>query len=733
MFTLLARFVARYPRWVLAAWLVLTLAATPFAARVGEVLTAEPTAPAQGVARAVAELLAREFALPQGEVLAAVARPAGGVDAAGLRAAAERAAAAVAALPGVAYVRDRAEPAGLDLGEDGREALFVIGLEPQPQEAARATVAAVRAAFAAQPAAEFELAGGVATLIEVEEVSQRDARHAELYGLPISLAILVLAFGALVAAGLPLVSAVTTIVVSSALLFALGQVVEFAVFTRTVVTMLGLATGIDYALLIVNRFREELAAGLGAREAAERTTREAGRAVAFSGLTVVLALLSLLVPPVGFIRSIGLATTVMLVVAVLVAVTAVPATLALLGPNVNRLRVTRREPGTRSRRFWRRQAGHILQRPVRWAVAGTAVLVLLAVPALRLQVGEPGARGMSPETEARRVMEALADQGLDGLLSPFDVVVDLGDQGFFHPASVRAVSLLDRALRELPGVETVLSPFALESVPRLFLYQYYASPETAWRSEVAPLVEATVSASGRHALLRVLPSGALTPATGSELLARVRSVVEASGLPGLVGGEYVKHLESAAAIYGRFPLALAVVGVATTLLLGLAFRSLLIPLKAVLLNALTVAAAFGVLVLVFQDGAFASLAGEATLGFVDTSAPLFVFAMVFGLSMDYEVFLVSRIREGHERGLSDRDAVVQAIAHTGGVITSAAAVMVTLFALLMLSHVELIKALGLGLTVAIVLDATLVRLALVPSLMLLAGRWNWWLPGRRRG
>src|SRR5690606_5130305 len=292
VFTLLARFVARYPRWVLAAWLVLTLAATPFAARVGEVLTAEPTAPAQGVARAVAELLAREFALPQGEVLAAVARPAGGVDAAGLRAAAERAAAAVAALPGVAYVRDRAEPAGLDLGEDGREALFVIGLEPQPQEAARATVAAVRAAFAAQPAAEFELAGGVATLIEVEEVSQRDARHAELYGLPISLAILVLAFGALVAAGLPLVSAGTPhgasgfplarglrpIAAPSALLFALGQVVEFAVFTRTVVTMLGLATGIDYALLIVNRFREELAAGLGAREAAERTTREAGRA-----------------------------------------------------------------------------------------------------------------------------------------------------------------------------------------------------------------------------------------------------------------------------------------------------------------------------------------------------------------------------------------------------------------------------------------------------------------------
>ena len=732
MFALLARLVAYHPRRVLAAWFALTLVALPSAARVGEVLTAAPVPPEDGVARRVAALLDEEFAQPQGEVLVAVARPADGVAGERFAAAAAEAAAAVAALPGVAYVLDEGDAAGLGLRDDDGRALFVVGLEPQSQEDARAAVAAVRAALATARGASFEVAGGVATLMEVEEVSQRDARRAELYGLPISLGILLLAFGAAVAAALPLLSAVTTVVVASALLFALGQAVEFAVFTRTVVTMLGLATGIDYALLIVNRFREELAAGLGPREAAERTTREAGRAVAFSGLTVVVALLSLLVPPVGFIRSIGVATTVVLVVAVLVAITAVPATLALLGPNVDRLRVTRRAPGTRSRRYWRRQAERILRRPVTWAVAGTAVLAVLALPALRLEVGEPGARGMSPETEARRVMEALDDEGLAGLLAPFDVVVDLGEVGFFSPASLRAVSLLDRALSELPGVGTVVSPFALRSVPRLFLYQYYASAELARESEVAPLVAATVSSSGRYALLRVLPDSALTPARGAELLEGVSAALAASGLSGLVGGKHVEHVESARAIYGRFPLALAVVFLATTLLLGPAFRSLLIPLKAVVLNGLTVAAAFGVLVLVFQDGAVARLFGEAPLGYVDASVPLFVFAMVFGLSMDYEVFLVSRIREGHERGLSDRDAVVHALSTTGGVITSAAAVMVTVFALLMFSHVELIKALGLGLTSAIVLDATLVRLALVPSLMLLAGRWNWWLPGGRR-
>ncbi len=732
MFATLARTVARHPRRVLAAWLVLTLAAAPFAARVGEVLTAEPEPPATGVARRVADLLGGEFALPQGDVLVAVAHPVPGTGATELRDAVARAAADVAALPGVAYVRDGGDASGLGLRGDAGRSLLVVGLEPQPQDEARATVAAVREAFAGAPAARFELAGGVATLMEVEDVSQRDARRAELYGLPLSLAILLLAFGAVVAAGLPLVSAVTTVVVSSALLFALGQALAFAAFTRTVVTMLGLATGIDYALLMVTRFREELAAGHPARDAAERTTRGAGKAVAFSGLTVVLALSSLLVPPVGFIRSIGVATTVVLVVSVLVAITAVPATLALLGHRVDRLRVTRRRPGARSRRFWRAQADRILRRPVLWAVTGVVVLVVLALPALRLQVGEPGARGMSPATEARRVAEALADEGLAGLLAPFDVVVDLGEAGFYSPAAVRSVSLLDRALTGLPGVRAVVSPFALRSVPRLFLYQFYASAATAARSEVAPLVQATVSASGRYALLRVLPDAALTPAAGGELLERVRAAVSSSGLTGLVGGRYVEHLESAEAVYGRFPLALAVVALATTLLLGRAFRSLLIPVKAVLLNALTVAAAFGVLVLTFQDGALAGLLGDAPLGFVDTSAPLFVFAMVFGLSMDYEVFLVSRIREGHERGLSDRDAVVHAVGATGGVITSAAAVMVTVFALLMFSHVELIKALGLGLTVAILLDATLVRLALVPSLMLLAGRWNWWLPRRRR-
>ncbi|HET8986247.1 MAG TPA: MMPL family transporter, partial [Trueperaceae bacterium] len=252
-------------------------------------------------------------------------------------------------------------------------------------------------------------------------------------------------------------------------------------------------------------------------------------------------------------------------------------------------------------------------------------------------------------------------------------------------------------------------------------------------SEIAPLARATISEDGRYVLVRVVPDGALTPADGGAIHAALTASLADLGLTGQIGGGYVRGTEWTEVLYRSFPLALGVVALATIVLLGLAFRSVLIPLKAVALNVLTVGAAFGVLTLVMQDGWLSRLLGTGpVLGYIDTSAPLFIFAIVFGLSMDYEVFLVARIREAHVAGLSDHDAVASALAATGGVITSAAAVMVTVFALFLFSHVELIRMLGLGLTVAVVLDATLVRLALVPALMTLAGRWNWWLPGPLR-
>ena len=735
MFPALAAFVARYPRWVLLGWLAVIALSAPFATRVGEVLTGQPDAPRSGDANQVLESIKREFALPEEEILVAIARPlqAGS----GADVGSERFDLAVgwvterlAGLPDVAYVSDHRTTTGLDLmSEDGNFSVILIGLDTELLASSKQAAQAIRNVLDQSPSLRFDLSGGTATLLELEQVSERDARRAELFGLPISLVILLFAFGAIVAAGLPLVSAVTSIVVSSAGLFWLGQLMDFAVFTMTIVTMLGLATGIDYALLIVNRFREELKSNFDARGAAARTAATAGKAVAFSGLTVLVALAALLVPPVAFIRSIGVGAMLVLTVSVLVAVTAVPAALALLGHRVNWLKVTRRDPGLRSRAFWRALAQLIMRRPRFWALLGTVVLLALALPSLRMQVADPGPRGLATTTEARRTVNALGELGLEGVLNPFDVLIDFGDTGFYHPANVRLISLLERGLEALEGVEAFTSPLALRGIPRLLLYQYYASSETVLSSEVAPLARATVSENGRYVLVRVYPPGAVTPAEGGELYRSLDALLAQQGLSARIGGGYVRGTEWAQALYGSFPLALGLVALATLVLLGLAFRSLLIPIKALVMNILTVGATYGVLTLVLQDGLVARLFNTGpVLGYIDTSAPLFIFAIVFGLSMDYEVFMVARIYEAHERGLDDREAVASALSSTGSVITSAAAVMVTLFSLFLFSSVELIRTLGIGLTVAILLDATLVRLALVPAVMTLAGRWNWWLP-----
>lgn len=735
MFRAVATLVQRYPRWVLGGWAVLVACALPFGLRVGEVLTGQPEAPESGAAVTVRRLLTDQFAQSEEDVLVIVAygdRLGAGSPA--YESALDRLSDRLLELENVTYVRDHRSATGLTLlNEEANLSVVQVGLATNGLAEGRATTELVRAALKDVPELRFDLSGGPATVIELERVSERDARRAELFGLPISLVILLIAFGALVASALPLLSAVTTIFVSSALIFFLGQYFEFAVFTQTIVTMLGLATGIDYALLIVNRYREELRATFDPRLAAKQTTETAGKAVAFSGLTVLVAISALLVPPVDFIRSIGLGAMVVLLVSVLVAVTAVPATLALLGHRVNWLKVSRREPGLRSRAFWRARAQEIMKRPWFWAVFGVASLLLLSLPALRMQVADPGARGLSQATEARRTLTALESLGLEGVLNPFDIVVDFGAETFYHPSKVRQISLLSQELGAIEGVSNLLSPFALEAIPRLFLYQYYASPEIALKSEIEPLARATISDNGRYVLLRLYPDGTLTPARGAELHAQIAASLADVGLRGRIGGAYVEGTEWTAALYDYFPTALALVALATALLLGLAFRSLIIPVKAVIMNVLTVGAAFGVLTLVMQDGVLAALFGlPPAIGYIDTSAPLFIFAIVFGLSMDYEVFMVARIHEGHGRGLSDEEAVATALSTTGGVITSAAAIMITIFVLLMFSHVELIRTLGLGLSVAVLLDATLVRLALVPSVMVLAGRWNWWVPGQPR-
>lgn len=725
-FRRVAALITRRPRIVLAVWLVLIGAAVPLASRVGDVLVAEARLGDTSEAVRVSRLVAEQFGGADAGAVILVLSPEED-SAVSFAEARDAYLDALTATTGVAHVQDLRDL--LPASPAGERFLGQIAFGDASPQVARSAVLEARELAGAMPGVQADLAGGMATALELEEVSERDTLRAELFGLPLSLLVLVVAFGALLASFLPLLVAATTISVSLAVVWLLGQLFPFAIFTQSIVTMLGLATGIDYALLMVSRFREELRSGRASREAAEVTAATAGKAVAFSGLTVMVALSALLVPPLPYIRSVGVGTLVVLLVSVLVSWTALPALLTLLGDRVNWLKVTRRTPGTRTREFWRTRAHGIMRRPWLFTILGTLALVVLGLPALRMQLADPGPLGLASGTESRATVAALEEAGLGGLLASTTVLVDAGEDGFFGPTTPRRISRLVRDIEALPTASLVLSPFSAVAVPRLFLFQYYVDEELARGSDVAPLVEATVGEDGRTVQLRVLPPRELAPLESAALARGIRAAAEDAGLAVEVGGSAVFEAEWSRTLYGTFPVALGIVFLATLILLGLAFRSVLIPIKAIVLNTLTVAASYGVITLIFQMGFGARLFGlESGLGFIDSNVPLFVFAIVFGLSMDYEVFLVARIFEAHERGLSDREAVASALSATGGVITSAAAVMLVVFSVFFFSDVVLIKTLGVGLAVAIFLDATLVRLALVPAVMTLAGDMNWWLP-----
>ena len=723
MFSTIGRFSSTYPRLVLAFWTLLFALALPLAGRVGEVLSPDAGVAPGSEARQVEGTLSGAFDAQHRQVLL-VAKSNMGDRAAQARAL-NRTLDTLAAQPGVEITDSRSSGAFPipTLGEAGASVALI------DLSSTRLSIEGVRAQLPRLEGLELHLTANATVEQEIREMSERDAARAERYGLPLSLAVLTVAFGALVAASLPLVAALFSVTLSFAVLFLLGQWFTFATFAQIIVTMLGLATGIDYALLIVNRFREELAALGDPERAALETTRTAGKAVAFSGLTVLVALSALFVPPLPFMRSMGAASVIVIFFSVAVSVTALPAALTLLGARVNALRLTRLAPGTRSRAFWAAQAARVTRRPLLWTALGVSVLVLLSVPIKEMQLGFSSVRGLTQNTDTRRAHEILATLGFDSLLRSFDVLIDFGERGFYHPKSVRAVSKFTRQSGALDDVDKVYSPTTALSLPPLLLSGYYATRETALESPLRPLVDATVSRDGRYALVRVFPPSGVPPSTSNRLADTLRLVAHDLDLDASIGGPYVTQREWTRSLYRTFPRALTLVYLATFVLLGLAFRSVLIPIKSILLNTLTVSAAFGAITLVFQLGWGGPLFGVGSgLGFVESSIPIFIFAIVFGLSMDYEVFLVSRIVENHRRGLNDEAAVVQAVGATGSVITSAALIMGLVFSVFLFSGVVFIKTLSFGLMVAVLLDATLVRLVLVPAVTLLAGRWNWWIP-----
>jgi len=589
-------------------------------------------------------------------------------------------------------------------------------------------------------AVEVAFTGSSALTAATVEQGSADLGLAESIGFPAAAVVLLLAFGSLVASVIPLALGALAVVAATGVLGVVAHVVSFDVFVQTAVSMVAIALGIDYSLFILTRFREELVGvdrhDRAARaEAVGRTLATAGHAVLFSGTTVVASITGLWLVRTEKMRSMAMGMTASVLVMMLLSMTLLPALLGLLGPGINRLAM----PWARSqlahpdpeRSLWGRLASAVMRRPV--LVSATTVLILgaLAAPVAGLRQGVDLGAGSIAGSDAGKGFALVSNSFAPGILTPVQVVVTTGGSGL-SDAQLDAVASFSAATATDSRVVQVVS------LPGLLDQAVHSHAGAALRQALAASpaqLAGVVDRGATTTVVTVRPRAAAdtdeSAALVRDLRARATTVLGGAGLTAHVGGSPAQIADVQRESTRVMPLVISVVLATSWVLLLIAFRSLLLPFSAILMNLLTSGAAFGTAVLVFQDGHGAAALGVHRTGFIQAMLPLLAFVLVFGVSMDYEVFMLSRMREEWDRTGDNTRAVRTGMAHTARVITSAAAIMIVVFGSFMFTSVVDIKQMGFMLGLAVLIDATVVRLLLVPSLMRLLGRWNWWLPFQR--
>ena len=679
----LARSCHRYRWLVVAGWLAVVVAGAVAAPALFGRLTAQV-----GVVDASESAQAGRAlfdATPSGaEVVAVVdGRPASDP---GLRDSVAEVARQVRAVDGVEAVTDPWSTGDPRLVADDGGAV-VVAVQFVPFEATDEALDEVAALLRSVDAPEVVVGGGALQDREMDAQAAEDLKNAELLSLPVVLVLLLVLFGGVVAAGLPVVVALVGVAGTLATLYAVSLLMDVSVYSVNIVTMLGLGLAVDYALLLVGRFREERAVDPDVLGALERTLATAGRTVAFSGLTVAASLGGLLVFSDDFLRSMGAAGLAVVLLDLLAALTLLPALLALVGR-----RIRPAAPRTDGRGVFVRTSRFATRRPLLLTVVASTVLLLAATPFLGARFAQPDARSLPADSASRQLAEAVQERfGRAADADPVTVVLD----------GAVAAAALERyvgAVEALPGAARVT---VREDVPGL-------------------------------TVVDVVPDGT---GTGLDDTAR-RLVADLRGLDApadaRVTGDAAYLVDYQDALVDRLPWALLVIGVATALLLFAFTGSVVVPVKAIVMNTLSLGASYGALVWVFQDGSLGALVGTEALGALSITTPVIVFAVAFGLSMDYEVFLLGRIAELHrETGDSDL-AVEQGLQRTGRIVTSAALLLVVVFAGFVAGGFSPIKQVGLGLVLAVVVDVTVVRMLLLPAVMRLMGERNWWAPAPLR-
>jgi RND superfamily putative drug exporter len=547
------------------------------------------------------------------------------------------------------------------------------------------------------PGVQTQTGGLVAFLQQTNERTTADIARAEMLSLPILLVLLILIFGGLIAAATPLVIGGLAILGALVATRALTTVTDMSIFAINIITLIGLGMAIDYSLFVVSRFREELAQGRSTAEAIERTMATAGRTVAISGLTIALALASLLIFPQVFLRSMGLGGMAAVLVGMLASLTVLPALLAVLGRRINALRVplpwhrrraARTLPdGTVPDGGWARLARSVMRRPVVYLVGVLAILTVLTLPFLHIEFGGFDERVLPAGTGARVVTERIGAEFPGGSVAPIDVLV----------SGAPAAQAQDFAtqIAQLPGI-----------------------------------TGAQIAANrGESSLISVSYTGEPTGDVAHDAVRDIRGLSPPAGAEVFISGRSAADIDLLDSLWNLLPWMGLLMATATMVLLFLAFGSVVLPVKAVLMNMVSIGASFGVVVWAFQDGHLADALGFTATGFIEPTNPILILALLFGLATDYEVFLLSRVREEWDRTGDNTASVARGLQHTGRIITSAALLLIVVVAGFATGGMAFMKLIGIGMIVAIVVDATLVRALLVPATMRLLGRWNWWAPG----
>ena len=558
---------------------------------------------------------------------------------------------------------------------------------------------AERILAAAKPAEAAGLEAAVGSYVG-QQLSKPSTEVSEAIGLAAAVIILLFAFGTATAMLLPIVSAVIGLACALSIIRLLEHAVQIPGVASTLATMIGLGVGIDYALFIVTRHKLQLGEGMEMRESIARATATAGGAVVFAGFTVVIALCSLAFAGIPLVATLGFTAAIAVVVAVGAAATLLPAMLGALGPHIDSLRVKlgRTHPDDKEPHGWRRWAEGVSVRPWRSAIAATLVLVVLALPIFQLELGQNDISALPEDTTSRQAYDSLNKGFGPGVNGPLLIASE-----FSSPAEAKRV---------LPGLQKAISAAA----------------------DVAAVSEADLDEAGTVAVFTVISESEPWADRTVDLVESLRGTIVPRALQGTeaasyVGGQTAGYIDLATQISEKLPLMIAIVVALSFIVLLVAFRSLLVPIKAAAMNLISVAAAYGVVTAVFQLGWGSSLIGLDHSIPIVSFVPLLMFAILFGLSMDYEVFLLTQMREHFKQHGDERRAVVEGLANTGRVITSAAAIMVCVFTSFVLNGDPVVKEFGVGLAVAIAIDSTLVRCLLVPTVMVLLGKRAWWLPG----